>query len=136
MLEEELVRLEPLPTTRVPGGVARGEGRQQAAAGRLITQRTGIDVNPQSLFDIQVKRLHEYKRQHLNVLYLITAYNRLKRGRRAGPPRTVIFGGKAAPGYRMAKLIIRLIHGVAEVINRDPSVVAACSRWSSSPTST
>ena len=80
-------------------------------------------VDPQSLFDIQVKRLHEYKRQHLNVLYLVTAYNRIDRGAgAAGPPRTMIFGGKAAPGYRMAKLIIRLIHGVADVVNRDPRV--------------
>ena len=89
----------------------------------LIRQRTGITVDPQSLFDIQVKRLHEYKRQHLNVLYLITAYNRIARG--SGDPgvaRTVIFGGKAAPGYRIAKLIIRLIHGVADAINRDPRV--------------
>ena len=89
----------------------------------LIRQRTGITVDPQSLFDIQVKRLHEYKRQHLNVLYLITAYNRIARG--GGDPgvaRTVIFGGKAAPGYRIAKLIIRLIHGVADAINRDPRV--------------
>jgi starch phosphorylase len=91
--------------------------------GSLILQRTGIMVDPQSLFDIQVKRLHEYKRQHLNVLYLITAYNRIRRGASDHEvPRTVIFGGKAAPGYRMAKLIIRLIHGVADVVNRDPRV--------------
>ncbi len=80
-------------------------------------------MNPQSLFDIQVKRLHEYKRQHLNVLYAVTLYNQLKRG--AGEtvtPRTVIFGGKAAPGYRMAKLIIKLINSVAAVINQDPNV--------------
>jgi starch phosphorylase len=89
----------------------------------LIRQRTGAVVDPESLFDVQVKRLHEYKRQHLNVLYLITAFNRLARGEDDGaPPRTMIFGGKAAPGYRMAKLIIRLINGVAEVIDRDPRV--------------
>jgi starch phosphorylase len=82
-------------------------------------------VDPQSLFDIQVKRLHEYKRQHLNVLFLVTEYLRLKRGGVPGPPRTVIFGGKAAPGYRMAKLIIRLIHGVAAVVNADPEVSPA-----------
>jgi starch phosphorylase len=69
-----------------------------------------------------VKRLHEYKRQHLNALYLVTLYNRLKRGvHGATAPRTMIFGGKAAPGYRMAKLIIRLINGIAEVVNRDPA---------------
>jgi starch phosphorylase len=70
-----------------------------------------------------VKRLHEYKRQHLNALYLVTAYHRLKRSPDAPvTPRTVLFGGKAAPGYRMAKLIIRLINGIAAVINQDPHV--------------
>jgi starch phosphorylase len=80
-------------------------------------------VDPESLFDIQVKRLHEYKRQHLNVLYLITLYRHLSQDRHAtDTPRTVIFGGKAAPGYRMAKLIIKLINSVADVINRDARV--------------
>ena len=89
----------------------------------FIKERTGVIVDPQSLFDIQVKRLHEYKRQHLNVLYVITLYNQLKRAAGAAvTPRTVIFGGKAAPGYRMAKLIIKLINAVAEVVNRDPAV--------------
>ncbi len=90
---------------------------------RYIQQHNQIVVDPNSLFDIQVKRIHEYKRQHLNVLYILTLYNRLK----ANPnleitPRTFIFGGKAAPGYFMAKLIIRLINGVAQVINQDPQV--------------
>jgi starch phosphorylase len=80
-------------------------------------------VDPGSLFDVQVKRLHEYKRQHLNALHVITLYNRLKRRAMAeAVPRTVIFGGKAAPGYFMAKLIIKLITSVAEVVNRDPDV--------------
>src|SRR5262249_28644176 len=88
-----------------------------------IKERTDITVDPTSVFDIHVKRLHEYKRQHLNVLHLITLYNRLKRSDvRRTPPRTVIFGGKAAPGYRMAKLIIKLINGVAAVINQDRKV--------------
>ena len=80
-------------------------------------------MDPHSLFDIQVKRLHEYKRQHLNVLYLVTLYNRLRRGSGgAATPRTVIFGGKAAPAYRMAKLIIKLINSVARTIDQDPLV--------------
>ena len=89
----------------------------------LIEARTGIQVNPESLFDIQVKRIHEYKRQHLNALHILTLYLRLKRDPRADvPSRTFIFGGKAAPGYFMAKRIIRLITGAAEVVNADPDV--------------
>jgi len=73
------------------------------------------------LFDVQVKRIHEYKRQHLNILNVIGQYVRLKSGAdREGPPRTFVFGGKAAPGYYMAKLIIRLINAVGETIERDP----------------
>src|SRR5215510_10299831 len=95
---------------------------KHALAARIV-QRTGIQVNPASLFDIQVKRLHEYKRQHLNMLYAMTLYNRLKRDPNADmTPRTVIFGGKAAPGYFMAKLIIKLITSVADVVNADPEV--------------
>ncbi len=88
-----------------------------------IQRHNGIEVNLDSLFDVQVKRIHEYKRQLLNVLYIITLYNQIK----ANPqleivPRTFIFGGKAAPGYYMAKLIIKLIHSVADVVNNDPDV--------------
>ncbi|MEO0378191.1 MAG: glycogen/starch/alpha-glucan phosphorylase, partial [Cyanobacteria bacterium P01_A01_bin.17] len=89
----------------------------------FIQQQTGIVVDPHSMFDILIKRFHEYKRQHLDVLHIITLYNRIK----ANPdiditPRTFIFGGKAAPGYWMAKLIIKLINSVADVVNRDPDV--------------
>jgi starch phosphorylase len=97
------------------------ENKRALAA--IIKERTGVAVNPASLFDIQVKRLHEYKRQHLNVLHIITLYNRLKRHPELEiTPRTFIFGGKAAPGYFIAKLIIKLINSVAEVVNNDPDV--------------
>jgi starch phosphorylase len=88
-----------------------------------IKAKRGIDVNPDSLFDVQVKRIHEYKRQHLAVLHIITLYNRIKRNPDIDIlPRTFIFGGKAAPGYIMAKLIIKLINAVGEVVNKDPDV--------------
>ena len=88
-----------------------------------IHAQTGIAVNPESMFDVQVKRLHEYKRQHLALLHVITLYDRIKGDRNAEIlPRTFIFGGKAAPGYFMAKLIIKLINSVGEVINNDPDV--------------
>ncbi len=96
--------------------------RKEALAG-LVRERLGIVIDPDSLFDVQAKRIHEYKRQHLNLLHVIALYNRIKRDPGAEiTPRTFIFGGKAAPGYRMAKLIIKLINAVAEVVNRDPDV--------------
>jgi starch phosphorylase len=95
--------------------------KQDLAA--YIQKRTGDVVNPESLFDIQVKRLHEYKRQHLNVLHIITLYNRLKHNPQGEiVPRTFIFGGKAAPGYFMAKLIIKLINSVGQVLKEDADV--------------
>ena len=88
-----------------------------------IGKLTGVRVSVDSMFDIQVKRIHEYKRQLLNVLHVIHMYNRIKANPEAGfVPRTVIFAGKAAPGYFTAKLIIKLINSVADVINRDPDI--------------
>lgn len=89
----------------------------------MIRERTGTVVDPDSLFDIQVKRIHEYKRQHLNVLHIITLYNKIKQDPKVDiAPRTFIFGGKAAPGYFMAKLIIKLINSVADIVNNDRDV--------------
>lgn len=88
-----------------------------------IEDVTGVKLNPNSLFDVQIKRIHEYKRQLLNVLHVITLYNRIRSGQAKDiTPRSVIFGGKAAPGYWMAKQIIRLINDVATIINDDPAV--------------
>jgi glycogen phosphorylase len=90
---------------------------------QYILKDVGISVDPSSMFDTQVKRIHEYKRQHLNVLYVITLYLRLKKNPKLEmTPRTFLFGGKAAAGYAMAKLIIKLINSVGETINHDPDV--------------
>jgi starch phosphorylase len=95
---------------------------KKALAG-IIQARTSITVDPNGLFDVMVKRLHEYKRQLLKVLHIVTLYNRLKENRETEIlPRTFVFGAKAAPGYYMAKLIIKLINSVADVVNHDPDV--------------
>lgn len=121
---DELKRLELLaddPGFRAEWRQVRHEVKCDLAA--QIHKRVGVIVNPNSMFDIQVKRFHEYKRQHLNVLHIITLFNRIKKDPDIDVmPRTFIFGGKAAPGYFMAKLIIKLINSVAEVVNHDPDV--------------
>lgn len=88
-----------------------------------IEHLTGVKLNTDSMFDVQIKRIHEYKRQLLNLMHVITLYNRIRSGQGGDiTPRTVIFGGKAAPGYWMAKLIIRLINDVASIVNEDMAV--------------
>lgn len=100
---------------------AKRENKKRLA--RYVLRHTGFGVNPDTLFDAQFKRMHEYKRQLLNVLHVATLYNRLRRDPGlAVAPRTVLIGGKAAPGYFMAKRIIRLITAVGETINADPAV--------------
>ncbi len=121
---EKLRRLEPLVEDaefRREWRAIRRQNKLQLAA--YMHERLGITTDPDSIFDVLVKRLHEYKRQHLQVLHILTLLKRLQREPDAElVPRTFIFGGKAAPGYRMAKLIIKLIHAVGEAINADPLV--------------
>lgn len=119
---EQLRDLEPL----AEDADFRAEWREIKRANKVaytayLRDQTGINVDPDSLFDVQVKRIHEYKRQHLNILHVIARYHRI----RAHPhlemaPRTFIFGGKSAPGYFMAKLMIKLINSVGDMVNRDP----------------
>ena len=110
------------PTSARAGAqIKRANKRELAAHRRASAPASSVD--PDSLFDVQVKRIHEYKRQHLNILHVIALYHRLKSDPRStSQPRTFIFGGKAAPGYHLAKLIIKLITAVGEVVNRDPQV--------------
>ena len=121
---EELKKLEAFaddPGFKSEWRQVKRDNKQNLAM--LIRERTGITVDPDSLFDVQVKRMHEYKRQHLNVLHMITLYNRIKQDPGIDiTPRTFIFGGKAAPSYFMAKLIIKLINSVGDVVNNDPDV--------------
>jgi starch phosphorylase len=122
--EEELRRLEPAAEDAAFRAAWRAVKRanKQDLAG-LMRERTGVAADPDSMFDVQVKRIHEYKRQHLNLLHVVTLYRRIKADpRRDVVPRTVIFGGKAAPSYFMAKLIIRLINAVGQTVNADPDV--------------
>lgn len=125
--ENDLEELERLrwaaddPEFRQRFGAVKAANKRALAD--VIQRRVGVEVDVDSLFDVQVKRIHEYKRQVLNLLYVVTRYNRI----RANPslevvPRTVIFAGKSAPGYTMAKAIIKLINNVARVVNSDRSI--------------
>lgn len=103
--------------------VAKVKQENKFKLANILEADYGIKVNPSSMFDIQVKRIHEYKRQLLNLLYIVTMYNRIKRDPTANfVPRTVMIGGKAAPGYYMAKKIIQLICKVGNAVNNDPIV--------------
>jgi starch phosphorylase len=95
----------------------------KARLAKYIQSVAGVELNPDWMFDVQVKRIHEYKRQHLNVLHIVALYRRLKQNPGLSiPQRAFIFGGKAAPGYFMAKRIIKLINAVGETVNADPEV--------------
>jgi starch phosphorylase len=121
---DQLERLAPLaadPGFRAQFHAAKQHNKERLAA--LLHQRLNIDVRTDSVFDVQIKRIHEYKRQLLNVLHIVTAYNRIRHRAAQAPivPRTFIFAGKAAPGYVLAKLIIKLINDVGDIINNDPA---------------
>lgn len=109
------------PAFRVQWRAVKRANKERLAA--FVRSTTGVELNPDWLFDVQVKRIHEYKRQHLNVLNIVTQYHRLKQNPGLQiAPRAFIFGGKAAPGYFLAKRIIKLINAVGETINNDPDV--------------
>jgi len=121
---EELTRLESFagdPAFIQKWKQVKDDNKRDLAG--IIHERAGIAINPGTLFDIQLKHIHEYKRQHLNVLHIITLYNRIKNNPLTEIiPRTVLFGGKASPGYFTANLVIKLINAVCEVVNNDPDV--------------
>ncbi len=120
---EQLRWLEPM----VDDAAFRAEWRDiklenKRVLSALLRRRTGVNADPHSMFDVQVKRIHEYKRQHLSVLHVIDLYQRIRDNPTLDvAPRTFVFGGKSAPGYRAAKLIIKLINSVAAVVNVDPA---------------
>ncbi|NUO47988.1 MAG: glycogen/starch/alpha-glucan phosphorylase, partial [Polyangiaceae bacterium] len=116
---ERLKGLEPFaddPEFRTRLRTIKMENKLSLAG--LIYDLVKLRVDPQSMYDVQIKRLHEYKRQHLAALHAVTLYLRAKRGENV-QPRTILFGAKAAPGYRRAKLIIKLIHAIADIVNAD-----------------
>jgi starch phosphorylase len=120
----QLERLEPLAEDadfRARWREIKQHNKRALAAFAL--RRTGVVADPDSMFDVLVKRIHEYKRQHLQVLHIVSLYHGIKSNPGlAVQPRTFIFGGKAAPGYQLAKLMIKLINAVGDVVNRDPDV--------------
>jgi starch phosphorylase len=121
---DEMKQLEPLAEDA--GFREEWRGIKQAIKRDLASQihsKFGILVDPASLFDVQIKRIHEYKRQHLNALHIVTLYSQLKQNPNLEiTPRTFLFSGKAAPGYHMAKLMIKLITAVGDMVNKDPDL--------------
>ncbi len=117
----KLVPLADDPAFQTEFRAVKRANKEKLAA--IIAQKLKIEVSPDSLFDVQVKRIHEYKRQLLNVLHVVTLYNRIRSNLALEVvPRTVIIAGKAAPGYALAKLVIKLINDVADIVNNDPAV--------------
>ncbi len=121
---DQLQRLAPFAKDagfRKEFAAVKRANKERLAA--VIRQQLGVQLNLDSLFDVHVKRIHEYKRQLLNVLHVITLYNRIRQNHGAPRvPRTVIFAGKAAPGYAIAKKVIKLINDVADIVNNDPAI--------------
>jgi starch phosphorylase len=120
----QLARLEPLagdPSFRSAFHDIKLKNKADLA--QRIRSATGVIVDPQTMFDVQIKRIHEYKRQLLNALHIVHLYCRIREDQASLPaPKTFIFSGKAAPGYALAKLIIKLINSIARVVNGDPLV--------------
>jgi len=121
---EELRKIEPLATDKAFRQEFMAiKRRNKEALAHTIEEQLQVPVHPESLFDVQVKRLHMYKRQLLCAMHLITLYQRIKADRKADIlPRTFIFAAKAAPGYHLAKRLIKLINSIAQVVNQDPVV--------------
>ncbi|CAN7943182.1 unnamed protein product, partial [Ixodes hexagonus] len=121
---DQLTKLKPLVSDKAfLRDLQRVKAENKQRLAEYLTKQTGVKVNPASMFDMQVKRIHEYKRQLLNCLHIITLYNRIKANPTAPMvPRTIMIGGKAAPGYHIAKQIIKLIIAVGNVVNNDPVV--------------
>ena len=120
----QLARLEPLASDAAFRRAFREiKLRNKVDLARRVREATGIAVDPNSMFDVQIKRIHEYKRQLLNALHIVHLYCRVKEDGISLPvPKTFIFSGKAAPGYALAKLIIKLINSIARAVNADPAV--------------
>ena len=121
---EQLDKLSPLATDkRFQKAYMAVKADNKVRLASFLKDRMGIDVNPNAMFDIQIKRIHEYKRQLMNIMETIALYNEIKANPKADTqPRVKIFAGKAAPSYFLAKLIIKLINDVAEVVNNDKDI--------------